>query len=45
MVTHRTFTGAIFADSMKVFVKPTVSGDKVQCRSVFLTMYYEFSYV
>ena len=43
MVTHRTFTGARFVDSMKVLVKTTVSGDKVQCSSVFLTMYYEFS--
>ena len=43
MVTHRTFTGARFADSTKVFVKPAVSGDKVQCSSVFLTMNYEFS--
>ena len=43
MVIHKTSTGAIFADSMKVFVKPTMSGDKVQCSSVFLTMYCEFS--
>ena len=35
MVTHRTCTGARFAVSTKVFVKPTVSGDKVvRCNAV-----------
>ena len=35
MVTYKTFTGARFADSTKVFVKPTVSGDKVvRCNAV-----------
>ena len=35
MVTYKTFTGARFADSTKVFMKPTVSVDKVvRCNAV-----------